>query len=91
MISILLPFLQLLMVLIATMQLRQVEGTNTIANAFECFGGHDPEDAEGAAWYSYTPGEDGIMAVSSCGTSGADTRVWIFDGDCQTLPIQGSQ
>ncbi len=65
-----------------------VEGTNTIAGPIECFGGHDPEDAEGAVWYTYTAAADGVLAISSCG-GGVDTRGWIFEGDCQALPIAG--
>jgi len=37
-----------------------------------------------AAWYHYTPAEDGFMDVSSC-LGGSDTRLWIWEGDCDNL------
>ncbi|MEL6865916.1 MAG: T9SS type A sorting domain-containing protein, partial [Bacteroidota bacterium] len=70
-----------------------MEGTNTVTGPIECFGGaHNVFDindgilnnGEGAVWYTYTPAEDGWIDVSTC-EGGADTRAWIFDGDCSTL------
>ena len=69
-------------------------GTHTIDGPIECYGGafyildisSDDIDnnGEAAAWYSYTPTEDGVITVSSCG-EGTDTRVWVFANDCMTL------
>ncbi|MCB9299742.1 MAG: T9SS type A sorting domain-containing protein [Lewinellaceae bacterium] len=41
-----------------------------------------------SAWYSYTPTEDGIITVSSCGGA-ADSRVWVFEGECHDLKLVG--
>lgn len=57
-----------------------------------CFGGgYDLDGAdEGFAgyWFSYTPTEDGVLYISSCG-GGIDSRGWIFSGDCQDLKTVG--
>ena len=39
-------------------------------------------------WFSYTPTEDGWISVGSC-DGGADTRGWIFSGECHDLRIVG--
>lgn len=62
----------------------------------ECFGGgFDLRNQIAAnmtglksAWYSYTPTEDGIITVSSCGGA-ADSRVWVFEGECHDLKLVG--
>ena len=41
-------------------------------------------DATAAGWYSFTPSNSGIMNISSCG-GGADTRLWIWTGNCSSL------
>ncbi|MCB0570890.1 MAG: T9SS type A sorting domain-containing protein [Phaeodactylibacter sp.] len=57
-----------------------------------CYGaGYDLDsDDTGFAgyWFSYTPTEDGVMYISSCG-GGIDSRGWIFSGDCQHLLTVG--
>ena len=40
--------------------------------------------ATDAMWYSYTPSEDGTMAINSCATT-TDTRIYVYDGDCTAL------
>ena len=40
--------------------------------------------ASDAMWYSYTPSEDGTMAINSCATT-TDTRIYVYDGDCTAL------
>ena len=40
--------------------------------------------ATDAMWYSYTPSEDGTMAINSCATT-TDTRIYVYDGDCAAL------
>jgi hypothetical protein len=65
-------------------------GTHTVSG-LACFGGHDfDEDGDGksAAWYTYTPTEDGVLSVSSCGST-SDSRVWIFSGGCGNRTIEG--
>ncbi len=69
-------------------------GLHTITGPIECYGGafsiteinsdNWDNNGEAAVWYSYTPSEDGVITVSSC-EEGADTRVWVFTGDCMTL------
>lgn len=58
----------------------------------DCFGaGYDLTAADGAFagyWFSYTPTEDGIMYISSCG-GGVDSRGWIFSGDCRNIQTVG--
>jgi hypothetical protein len=58
---------------------------------FDCPGGFDFEnDAFSAAWYTFTPDEDGWITVSSCGNGGNDTRVWLFAGeDCTDIETIG--
>jgi hypothetical protein len=65
-------------------------GTHTVAD-LECFGAmHDigANFANSGAWYSYTPADDGVISIASCG-GGADTRGWIFEGECHDLKIVG--
>ncbi len=33
-------------------------------------------------WYAFTAPSDGMMAISSCGLTGEDTRVWLYSGEC---------
>lgn len=37
-----------------------------------------------AKWYKYTPTADGLMTISSC-NGGADTRLFLYQGSCDTL------
>ena len=37
-----------------------------------------------AKWYKYTPTMDGLMTISSC-NGGADTRLFLYVGSCDTL------
>jgi len=60
-------------------------GTITVDSIFAAdVVGSDPtnDDATAAAWYSFTPEEDGLMTISSC-LGGADTRAWVWTGDCR--------
>ena len=43
-----------------------------------------------ADWYSYTPTEDGTIAVSSC-EGGADTQLQILEGTCGALSCVASE
>ena len=43
-------------------------------------------DATAAGWYSFTPTTSGIMNINSCG-GGADTRLWIWSGNCASLTL----
>ncbi len=71
------------------------EGTHTVPE-LTCYGGYDylihgfstPRRAESAMWYSYTVTADGVLRVASC-DGGADTRVWIFKGDCSNPRLVG--
>lgn len=72
------------------------EGVNTVAG-LSCFGGgfdlseSTPSAGIAASWSTYTPTEDGVLSISSCG-GGVDTRGWILsaDGaDLTTLAIEG--
>ncbi len=69
-------------------------GTHSF-DELSCFGGgHDLRNplttvtGLKAAWYTYTPTEDGIITVSSC-NGAADSRVWVFEGSCDDLKIVG--
>jgi hypothetical protein len=48
------------------------------------FGFASHGDAGHANWYKYTPTSQGRISISSCGID-ADTRLWIYKGDCNTL------
>ena len=58
----------------------------------KCFGaGYDLTgggDAFAGYWFSYTPTENGVLTIASCG-GGADTRGWIFSGECHDLKTVG--
>ena len=41
-----------------------------------------------ARWYKYTPSADGLMHISSC-DGGADTRLFIYTGTCDTISLFG--
>ncbi len=66
-------------------------GTHSIGE-LECFGAgftiRSGGQGQAGAWYSYTPAEDGVLTVSSCG-AGGDSRVWVFSGGCENLNIEG--
>ena len=66
-------------------------GTHTVGT-LDCFGAGftvlDDGSGLAGAWYSYTPTEDGLISLSSCG-NGQDSRVWIFSGGCENLDIEG--
>ena len=71
-------------------------GNHTISG-LDCYGaGFDLRIGTGnaingglaGAWYTYTPAADGYITVSSCGGD-ADSRVWVFTGDCDNLAIVG--
>lgn len=57
-----------------------------------CYGAGYDQDSDGLGnkgyWFSYTPTEDGIISVASCG-GGVDTRGWIFSGECLDLKTVG--
>lgn len=57
-----------------------------------CFGaGYDLTSGAGAFagyWFSYTPPEDGILSIASCGGQ-VDTRGWILSGECHDLKTVG--
>ena len=36
-------------------------------------------------WYRYTPNEDGIVVISTCGTVDYDSRIIVYEGDCENL------
>lgn len=66
-------------------------GTHTVGD-LECYGAgftiRSAGQGQAGAWYSYTPAEDGVITVSSCG-AGNDSRVWVFSGGCETLVVAG--
>jgi hypothetical protein len=62
-------------------------GTHSFAD-LDCYGGVDQIDGISAAWFSYTPTEDGWISVSTC-EIGGDTRAWILEGDCSSRTIVG--
>jgi hypothetical protein len=41
-----------------------------------------------AKWYKYTPTQDGLLNITSCG-GGADTRIFMYAGNCTTLSLFG--
>ncbi len=41
-----------------------------------------------AIWYKFSPTQDGLMHISSCG-GGADTRLFVYSGTCDTLGLFG--
>ena len=41
-----------------------------------------------AIWYKFTPSQDGLMNISSCG-GGSDTRLFIYSGSCNALDLFG--
>lgn len=43
-----------------------------------------PQLYSGAAWYSFTPEQDGTMSISSCGTD-EDTYVIVYTGTCDNI------
>lgn len=57
-----------------------------------CWGGSLDQGGNGsgfkAHWYTYTPDQDGVLILSSCG-GGEDTRGWILSGDCNDLRTVG--
>ena len=41
-----------------------------------------------AVWYKYTPTQDGLLNISSCG-GGSDTRLFVYSGTCNALNLFG--
>ena len=41
-----------------------------------------PTGYTGSNWYSYTPDQDGFITIESCDLTTADTRVFLYDGEC---------
>lgn len=41
-----------------------------------------------AIWYKFTPSQDGLLNISSCGGD-ADTRLFLYEGTCDTLNLFG--
>jgi hypothetical protein len=41
-----------------------------------------------AIWYKFTPTQDGLMNISSCG-GGSDTRLFVYSGSCNALNLFG--
>lgn len=66
-------------------------GTHTIGT-IDCFGAgftvRSGGQGQAGAWYAYTPSEDGVISLTSCG-NGGDSRVWIFSGGCENLNVEG--
>lgn len=67
-----------------------VEAGVHTAPELTCFGGpvQSNVNARKAAWYAYTATQDGFISVGSC-DGGADTRVWIYSGDCSQRTLIG--
>ena len=42
-----------------------------------------------AKWYKYAPTQDGLLNISSC-SGGADTRLFMYVGNCDSLSLFGS-
>ena len=67
-------------------------GIHSVAD-LECYGALwdiDARFANSGAWYSYNPVNDGVISISSCGGA-ADSRGWIFEGDCHDFKIRRCQ
>lgn len=66
-------------------------GVHTVPE-LSCFGGgYDLGGGDGGEkgyWFTYTPTQDGVISISSCG-GGADSRGWIFKGECHGLEVVG--
>ncbi len=63
-----------------------VPGLSCYGAGYDLTGGNG---AFGGYWYAFTPEQDGILSISSCG-GGVDTRGWIFSGeDCRSLQTVG--
>lgn len=41
-----------------------------------------------AIWYKFTPAQDGFISISSC-SGGADTRLFVYAGKCDSLSLFG--
>jgi Secretion system C-terminal sorting domain len=41
-----------------------------------------------AKWYRFSPTSDGLLQISSCG-GGSDTRLFLYEGSCDTLNLFG--
>lgn len=37
-------------------------------------------------WYTFTPDSDMMVTISSCDGAANDTEVWVYTGDCSTIP-----
>lgn len=66
-------------------------GTYTVPE-LSCFGGgYDLGGGDGAEkgyWFKYEATQNGMISISSC-DGGADSRGWIFEGDCHGLSVIG--
>ena len=47
-------------------------------------GGPGGIPAENADWYAFAPTSNGVISIGSC-NGGADTRLWVYSGDCANL------
>jgi Secretion system C-terminal sorting domain len=47
-------------------------------------GANTDTSASAARWYKYTPTQDGLMTISSCG-GGSDSRLFVYNGTCAGL------
>jgi hypothetical protein len=59
-------------------------GTIKIDTFFK--GANINSDASGSRWYKYTPTQDGLMTISSCG-GGSDSRLFVYNGACTGLTL----
>jgi Secretion system C-terminal sorting domain len=44
------------------------------------------KDATASKWYKFTPAQDGLMTISSCGSS-SDSRLFVYIGACNSLSL----
>lgn len=45
------------------------------------------DSATHAVWYNFTLDEQSLVTISSCQFFGADTRLWLYSGDCGNLTL----
>lgn len=60
-------------------------GDYSISEIKEGNGANTPS-AQHAAWYTFTPSQNGYISVGSC-DQGVDTRLTIYSGDCEELTL----
>jgi hypothetical protein len=74
-----------------TAEVLDAPGTYTVPD-LDCWGASMDQGGNGSGfkgyWFTYTPETDGILSISSCG-NGADSRGWIFSGECENLKTVG--